>query len=205
MQPGGPAMTTMHPLPLPPRAPRRSRTPVTSTSSSSAPGFPASAPRTTCGSSSPAGPSSSWTRRTTGAEPGGPTGTRACAPTATCSPTATGSSRGAARRSRRARRSSPTSTRSSPRTASAGISATGTGSRRLAGPPRTAVDRGGHPDDTGQRAAVHRELPVDVPGLLQPRPSPTSPSGKAWTASRAWSCTPSGGPRTSSWRASVSW
>ena len=41
---------------------------------------------------------------------------RACAPTATCSPTATGTSRGAARRSRRARRSSTTSTRSSRRT-----------------------------------------------------------------------------------------
>ena len=88
-----------------------------STSSSSAPGSPASAPRTTCATSSPTGPSSSWTPRTTGAAPGGPTATRACAPTATCSPTATGSSPGAARRSRRARRSSPTSTRSSTSTA----------------------------------------------------------------------------------------
>ena len=44
--------------------------------------------------------SSSSRPRTTAAAPGGPTASRASAPTATCSPTATGTSRGAARRSR---------------------------------------------------------------------------------------------------------
>ena len=35
-------------------------------------------------------------------------------------------------------------------------------------------------------------------------PSPTGPSGTAWTASRAWSCTLSGGPGTSTYPASAS-
>ena len=73
-------------------------------------------------------------------------------------------------RSRRARRSSPTSTRSSTRTTSASTSATGTGSRRPAGPPRTAGGPSRSPRRDRAAAAVHRRVPVDVPGLLQPRP-----------------------------------
>ena len=55
------------------------------------------------------------------------------------------------------------------------------------------MDRRGHPGRHRRAAAVHHRLPVDVPGLLRPRASPTSRSGRAWTGSRARSCTRSSG------------
>ena len=47
------------------------------------------------------------------------------------------------------------------------------------------VDRGGHPGRHRGAAALHHRLPVDVPGLLQPRQALPAAAGRAWTGSRA--------------------
>ena len=39
--------------------------------------------------------------------------------------------------------------------------------------------------DTGEQLRAHHRLPVDVPGLLQPRRALPAASGRAWTGSRA--------------------
>ena len=109
-----------------------------------------------------------------------------------------------ARRSRRARRSSTTSTRSSTTTTSTSTSATSTASPRPAGPPRTAGGPSRSPGATPGSGCGSPPASCGCARATTTTPSPTGPSGKAWTGSRAWSCTPSGGPRTLTWRASGS-
>ena len=53
--------------------------------------------------------------------------------------------------------------------------------------------------------ALHRELPVDVPGLLPARGRLHAATGRAWTASAAASCIRRPGRRTSTTPASAWW
>ena len=57
--------------------------------------------------------------------------------------------------------------------------------------------------DTGRAVRDHRLVPLHVPGLLPPLEGLHPRRGPAWTASRARSCTPRPGPRTSTTRASA--
>ena len=73
------------------------------------------------------------------------------------------------RRSRRPRKSTPTWARSSPRTGSHGISATSTGFPRASWSSATNLWTIEAVSDRQRRSHdLHREFPVDVPGLLSP-------------------------------------
>ena len=92
---------------------------------------------------------------------------------------------------------SPTSTRSSTSTTSTSTSATSTGSPRRAGPPRTAGGPSRSPGVTPDSSCGSPPASCGCARTTTTTPSPTGPGGRAWTASRAWSCTPAvaRGPR----------
>ena len=69
---------------------------------------------------------------------------------------------------------------------------------------RESLDDRGHPDGHRRGGPFHRELPLDVPGVLPALARVTRPSGTGWRPSRAGSFTRRPGPRTSTTRARMS-
>src|ERR1035441_6313747 len=82
--------------------------------------------------------------------------------------------------------------------------ATSTGSPWPAGPPRTAGGPSRSPGTTPGSSCGSPPASCGCARATTTTPSPTGPSGTASTASRARSCTRSGGRRSSTWRASAS-
>ena len=169
-------MTTA-PATAPAQGTGRSRTPAMSTSSSSGPGSPASAPRITCGSSPrpdlrhPGRPGQPRRHLVDPPVPGRALRQRPVhlrLPVQAVARPVDRGGRGDPRLPRRGHR------RGRPRPAHP-LPAPGHGGQLVhRGPP---VDRRGHPGRHRTAAAVHRRLPVDVPGLLQPRQALPAPVG----------------------------